>query len=86
MANEDVPYEELEKVRGTLVDLIKRILTKDEKDFLISFKSGEPDCSLLGIDGIKDLPAMQWKLINIRKIDEDKRGDLIDKLCKVLGR
>lgn len=84
MTNEDVPYEELVKVRSTLVDLIKQILTKDEKIFLISFKSGEPDWNLLGVDGIKDLPAVQWKLINIQKIEDSKRRDLVKRLKEVL--
>jgi predicted nucleotidyltransferase component of viral defense system len=86
MVNEDVSYEELVKVRGILVGLINQILTSDEKDFLISFKSGEPDWSLLGLDGIKDLPAVQWKLINIQKIGKAKRKVLISKLRDVLER
>lgn len=86
MVNEDVSYEELLKVRSILVDLIKKILTRDEKDFLISFKSGDPDWNLLGLDGIKNLPAVLWKLNNIQKIAKAKRKDLVSRLRDVLER
>lgn len=85
MAAEDVSYDELVRVRGALVDLIKQALTQDEKDFLVSFKKGEPEWNLLGLESVKDLPAVQWKLINIRKMDEAKREDFVQKLRNALN-
>jgi len=80
MTNEEVSCEELVKVRSTLVELIRKVLTQDEKNFLISFKSGDPDWKLLGVDGVESLPAVQWKLINIRKMDESKRAEFFEKV------
>ncbi len=80
MTQEEISYDELVEVRGTLVSNIRQILTPDEKNFLLSFKNGEPDWKLLGVDGIENLPAVQWKLINIRKIEKSKRAELFDKL------
>jgi hypothetical protein len=39
----------------------------------------------MGIEGIEKLPALQWKLANVRKIDRKKRGDLLRKLKRTLG-
>lgn len=86
MVNEDVSYEELVNVRSILVNHINKILTRDEKDFLISFKSGDPDWNLLGLDGITNLPAVQWKLFNIQKMKNDKRKALVSRLSDVLER
>ena len=80
MTQEEVSYDELVEVRSTLVSNIRQILTPDEKNFLLSFKNGEPDWKLLGIDGIENLPAVQWKLINIRKMDKAKRAEFLEKV------
>jgi len=37
------------------------------------------------IEGIEKLPAVQWKLMNIKKIGEKKRKELLEKLRRVLG-
>jgi hypothetical protein len=39
----------------------------------------------MGIKGLEKLPALQWKLANIRKISLKKRGELLAKLKKTLG-
>jgi predicted nucleotidyltransferase component of viral defense system len=43
MPLEDVAYADLVAVRAALVDGIRSALTADEKDFLLSFKTGDPD-------------------------------------------
>lgn len=80
MTSDEVSYNDLVQARSMLVDIIKKILTKDEKDFLVSLKKGEPNWNLLGIDGVNRLPAVQWKLINIRKMGEEKRLEFLKKL------
>ena len=47
-------------------------------------KTGEPEWGLLGLPGIERLPALQWKLENIRKMDKAKRAEMVEKLKKVL--
>ncbi len=80
MTSDEVSYDDLVQARSMLVDIIKKILTKDEKNFLVSLKKGEPNWNLLGIDGADRLPAVQWKLINIRKMGEEKRSEFLKKL------
>lgn len=64
---------------------MKKELTDDEKTFLVSIKSGEPNWSVMGIKGIEELPALQWKLINIQKIGSKQRVELLGKLKRTLG-
>ena len=48
-------------------------------------KSGQPNWGVMGIKDIEKLPALQWKLTNVRKISPKKRGELLDKLKRTLG-
>lgn len=85
MTDKEVSYDELVDARFRLVDIIKRGLSGTEKAFLIAFKKGEPDWDLLGISGVENLPAVRWKLHNIKKMGEQKHLDFIRKLEKSLS-
>lgn len=85
MAETDVPLVELEAVRMHLVDLIHQGLTDSEKSFLLSFKNREPDWSLIGLDGVSELPAIKWKQINLANMPNDKHTQALAKLKDVLG-
>ena len=85
LAETDVPLVELEAVRMHLVDLIHQGLTDSEKSFLLSFKNREPDWSLIGLDGVSELPAIKWKQINLANMPNDKHTQALAKLKDVLG-
>ncbi len=85
MTEKGVPLEELISVRERLVDLIHQGLTEDERQYLLSFKNREPEWSLLGLDGISELPAIKWKQINLAKMSEDKHRQAFEKLEAVLA-
>lgn len=82
---EHVEYNELVEVRGQLVDTIRNTLTENEKKFLLSIKQGEPDWSLMPVTGIDQLPGIQWKLMNIRKMKKEKHEQSTRKLQEALG-
>lgn len=84
MTVEVVSCEELERTREDLVKCIKAAFTNDDKEFVLSIKRGAPKWSLLGIPDVDKLPAVQWKLQNIQKLEEAKRNQLIEQLVKVL--
>jgi len=50
----------------------------------VSIKRGEPEWDCLGIEHLAQLPAIQWKLINVRKMDQAKHKAALDRLIKVL--
>lgn len=79
-----VNYEDLEKVRAQLIQLIMEGLTNDDRKFLLSFKEGKPDWSLLDVKEADKLPAIQWKLVNLAKMDRKKHTEAILALKRVL--
>lgn len=61
MALMPVTVKELEETRETMISLIRSKLTEPQRQFLLSFKRGEPEWGLLNLTGINELPAIQWK-------------------------
>jgi predicted nucleotidyltransferase component of viral defense system len=61
-------YEDYEKTRMLLIQAIHDNLTSNDKAFLISFKEGTPAWQLNPIKNLKDMPALKWKLQNIKKL------------------
>jgi hypothetical protein len=70
--------------RETLINTINKILQDNERQFLLSVKTGNPDWSLMPLKGIEQLPAIQWELQNIRKMDNKKHHEMLEKLKAVL--
>lgn len=85
MALEDVTVEELVSARTELIKNIKEKLTDDEKKFLISIKTGEPDFGILEIKGVEKLPGIRWKLRNIGIMTDEQKKASLDRLYKALG-
>ena len=84
MTVDSVSYEDLIAARDTLIETIRKELTSGEREFLVSLKSGRPKWNSIGIEGVENLPAVQWKLLNIQKMSAKKRGELLEKLMRVL--
>ncbi len=85
MTEENVTCEELEEVREKLISKINMELSLEERNFLLSIKMGKPNWNLIKINGIEKLPAIQWKLANISKMDKKKHAALLESLRAVLG-
>lgn len=84
MTTEEVGYDELINVRETLIAEINRTLTSGERNFLLSLKEGKPSWDLFDLPHIKDLPAIRWKLLNIQKMEAQKRAEAVKQLERVL--
>jgi predicted nucleotidyltransferase component of viral defense system len=80
MTRSPVTIEALTAVRERLIQLIQDSLTTDERRFMVSMKHGEPNWDLLSLPGVENLPAVRWKLLNIRKMTPTKRQRALDKL------
>jgi predicted nucleotidyltransferase component of viral defense system len=85
MTASPVTCEELEAAREHYIAVIGEALTQPERQFLFSLKLGEPDWTLLPIAGVDRLPAVQWKLLNIRRMSVDKRKQSAERLRRKLG-
>jgi hypothetical protein len=71
--------------RDRLVEEILKTLSEAQREFLVSIKKGDPQWDILGIPGIEYFPALQWKLVNIRKMDKKKHAEMVAKLQTVLA-
>ncbi|MBE0654611.1 MAG: nucleotidyl transferase AbiEii/AbiGii toxin family protein [Bacteroidales bacterium] len=67
-------YEEFESTRKRLIETINSSLTETDRTFLLSFKRGNPDWDLYPVVGLKDLPAVQWKLLNLQNLIKSNPG------------
>lgn len=87
MTELEFTYSDYEETREKLITNINSKLTKTDKEFLISFASGQPDWSLCPTDVLEDLPAVKWKLINIKKLvsnNPEKLNSSVESLRSVL--
>jgi hypothetical protein len=75
-----VTYDELVAAREKCIVTINAEMTEDERRFLVSVMEGAPKWDLLGLPGIEALPAIQWKVANIGRMDRVKHADMLAKL------
>ena len=85
MSRLPVSLSNLYSTRDKLIATIQTSLNDAEKTFLLSMKKGVPDWGILGIKHLDKLSALQWKLINIRKMNKQKHSEALRKLEKVLN-
>lgn len=55
----------------TFTELLERVregLGENDRRFLMSFEAGEPDWDAFPQRAIQNMPGVQWKLLNIRKL------------------
>ena len=67
MADEITSLEDLEKTRKSLIKIINEGFSDNQKEFLLTFKNKTPDWNLLELEGIKELPAVRWKLMDLKE-------------------
>jgi len=85
MTQISVSFEDLVETQKNLKKHILESLTLNECQFLLSMKNGEADWSMINVNGVDKLPALQWKLINIKKMDKQKQKIAYEKLKAVLN-
>lgn len=85
MEFKETTLEELEETRLKLIEEINHKMTNKQKQFLLSFKSLQPDWHLLKMGDVSHLPAIQWKVLNLEKMSNKKRAEAITKLERVLS-
>jgi predicted nucleotidyltransferase component of viral defense system len=89
MALKPFTYDDFEATRRELGAAIEAALTPTDKDFLLSFKQGDPAWELIDLPNLAKMPAVQWKLKNIQsllKSDPAKHALQLQALAEKLGR
>ncbi len=85
MTEHKITLDDLIDVRNMLIKIINQTLTDHERYFLISVKQGEPRYDLMPFDHLSQLPAIKWKLLNLKKMDVNKHQVMLAKLRDKLG-
>ena len=76
--------EELVEAREQLIHAIHSGMTDDDRSFLMSVEQQRPDWSFIGLPKFDQLPAVKWKLANLRKMSKAKRDAAVQHLGSVL--
>ncbi len=84
MTEESVALADLVEIERQLPQMLVSQLDEGERQFLLSLKRGEPEWARLGFDHLDQLPALQWKLRNIRKMDPAKHREALSRLEQIL--
>jgi hypothetical protein len=85
MTEKPVTLDDLVRARENLIAELVGKMPDEHRRFLASFKRGKPDWEILKIPHAEKLPAVQWRLQNLAKMDTKKREQLINNLLKALG-
>lgn len=66
----DIPfsYEDFEKTREELVEVVHSGFSLEDRLFLVSFKEIDPVWEFLPVGNAQDLPAVRWKLQNLERL------------------
>ena len=89
MSDIQFTYEDFEKTRKRLIETINVSLTETDRTFLLSFKRGNPDWELFPLPGLNEMPAVQWKLLNLQNLinsNPGKHKELLSKLETILSK
>lgn len=76
MTNLTIFIEELIDNRIQFINTIREELMDQERKVILSIKSGQPQWDLFPLSHIKELPAVQWKLNNILKMNPKRHPHL----------
>lgn len=71
MTVEPVNIDALFSARKRLIGDIQARLKGPAAKFLLSLQTGEPDFTLIGLPQAAELPAVKWKLFNLKKLRAD---------------
>ena len=71
MTRTPVSLEELLSIRKRLIADIQSRFDENPKRFLLSLHDGLPDFDAIGRPEAANLPAVRWKLINLKKLKSD---------------
>lgn len=88
MTKSTVELDELLMTRSQLIADIQSRFDKSTKQFLLSLQDGTPDFSAIDRPQASELPAVRWKLLNLKRLIRDnprKHAEQREELEKLLG-
>jgi hypothetical protein len=70
---------------GKLCAALHRLLTDQDREFLLSVKRGKPDWNLCALPNAANLPAVRWKLHNLAAMKPAQHQQALAKLERALA-
>jgi hypothetical protein len=68
MTRDGVALDLLKETQELLITQLPRALSTSHREFLLSLVRAEPAWELMPFNHLQHLPALQWKLLNLRKL------------------
>ena len=84
MTGKPVSRHELEQAGVHAREIILAQMQERHRNFLLGIAQGSPDWNLVGVKNVQNLPAIKWKLVNVGKMDAQKRKEQIEALRAIL--
>ncbi|WP_425410017.1 nucleotidyl transferase AbiEii/AbiGii toxin family protein [Hyphococcus sp.] len=88
MTAEPVNIDALLSARKRLIGDIQARLNGNAADFLRTLQAGEPDFTLIDLPQAAELPAIKWKILNLKKLmadNPDKHNAQTEALATLIG-
>ncbi len=73
MTTTDVTLDDLHQAREAIITTMVQDMPDPHRHFLIGFKRGDRDWTLLDVAGAAELPTVQWKALNLAKMPAAQR-------------
>ncbi len=86
MMNVPVSLQQLQETLPGLTHAINTAMSDADRYFLLALKQGTQDWADFAIPEVERLPAIQWKMFNLARMNPDKRRKAAGKLEKILFR
>lgn len=83
MTDTPFTYEEFEQTREKLIKDVSALVTPEDKAFLLSFESAEPDWNNFEFPYFEDYPSVKWKLQNLQKLKSQNPEKLMAEVDKL---
>ncbi|MGD9816389.1 MAG: nucleotidyl transferase AbiEii/AbiGii toxin family protein [Hyphomonadaceae bacterium] len=84
MTDEPVTLDELLVARTAIKATVANAMPEAHRRLILSVEQGEPDWTLLNLNGVEALPSVQWRLQNIRSLSADRRAQNVADLQRVI--
>lgn len=83
MTDIDFSYNDFEQTRTRLIADINVLMTSQDKSFLLSFESAEPEWDQFDFAYFQNYPSIKWKLQNLLKLKAQNHAKLKEEVAKL---
>lgn len=83
MTDKPFSYADFEETRSQLIQNVIKLLTEEDKHFLIGFEKAEPKWEGYEFENLREYPSVKWKLTNLVKLKTNNPEKLLEGALKL---